>query len=116
MFTGSGRYNRRMQSAIRKHLPNVDEVAALSKAQVVELVQKQAQIIESLQHQLDWFKRQLFGSKSERVIALPNAQQLNLMEILADAPATDDRRKAVAGHTRRTPTRDAAADGETLPF
>jgi transposase len=105
-----------MQSALHKHLPSADEVAALSTRQVVELVVKQAQTIVSLQHQLDWFKRQLFGSKSERVITLPNAQQLNLMEIVADAPPQSDRRKVVAAHTRRMPTRDAAADGESLPF
>ena len=112
-----------MQSAVRNQSPNANEVAVLSRAQVVELVRKQAQTIESqvqtigsLQHQLDWFKRQLFGSKSERVIALPNAQQLNLMEIVANAPAAADRQKTVAAHTRRMPTRDAAADGEALPF
>ena len=70
-----------MQSALHKQLPSADEVAALSTMQVVELVVKQAQTIDSqaqtigsLQHQLDWFKRQLFGSKSERAITLPNAQ------------------------------------------
>lgn len=95
----------------------------MNAAQVVALMQQQAQTIDSqaqrigsLQQQLDWFKRQLFGSKSERVIALPNAQQLNLMEIVAAAPPPSDRRKTVAAHTRRLPTRDAAADGEALPF
>ena len=61
-----------MLHATVKRLPSVDELTTLSSAQLAELVYMQAQTIESLQHQLDWFKRQLFGSKSERVIPLWN--------------------------------------------
>jgi len=105
-----------MQHATIKRLLSADELAALSTAQMVELVQKQAQTIASLQHQLDWFKRQLFGSKSERVIPLANAQQLNLGELVGDAPLGSEQRKTVAAHTRRVPTRDPIADTESLPF
>ena len=98
-------------------------MTALSTAQVVELVHQQARTIESqaqtigsLQHQLDWFKRQLFGAKSERVMALPNAQQLNLAAVVAAVPPALDQHKAVAAHTRRVPTRDAAATAELVPF
>jgi len=105
-----------MQHAPLKRLSSADELAALSTAQMIELVHKQAQTIESLQHQLDWFKRQLFGSKSERVIPLPNAQQLHLGEFVSSLPLGAEQRKTVAAHTRRVPTSDAAADAESLPF
>ncbi len=105
-----------MLYATVKRLPRVDELTTLSSAQLAELVYTQAQTIESLQHQLEWFKRQLFGSKSERLIPLPNAQQLTLAELVAAAPPPLDQRKAVAAHTRRVATSDAAANSESLPF
>lgn len=105
-----------MQYAAAIRLPSADEVAAFSAAQVVELIHTQAQTIASLQQQLDWFKRQLFGSKSERFIAPPNAQQLHLGELVSTSPLTDPPHKMVAAHTRRVPTRDRDADAESLPF
>jgi transposase len=105
-----------MQHSTITRLPSVDELTTLSSVQMLEIVQQQARTIESLQHQLDWFKRQLFGTKSERAITLPDAQQLNLADIVAAAPAPLDKRKVVAAHTRRVPTRDAAAGTESLPF
>jgi transposase len=105
-----------MQHALPKRLSSADELAALSSAQLAELVRTQAQMIESLQHQLDWFKRQLFGSKSERFITPAEAQQLPLGEIVSPSPPRAEQRKAVAAHTRAVPTRDAADDGDALPF
>ena len=112
-----------MQHAPINRLPSVDELTTLSTPQMVELVQQQASTIESqaqtigsLQHQLDWFKRQLFGSKSERFVPLPNAQQLPLAEVVASVPSPLEKRKEVPAHTRRVPTTDAAAAGESLPF
>jgi transposase len=105
-----------MQHAIAKRLFNADDLAALNSAQFIELVRTQAQIIESLQQQLDWFKRQLFGSKSERVIEQPNAQQQHLAEVVAGPSAQPEKLRTVAAHTRRVPTTDAATDSESLPF
>ena len=110
------RYNLLMPHALAKRLLSADELAALSSAQLVELVGTQAQLIESLQQQLDWFKRQLFGSKSERFITAANARQLQLAELVSQSPPRAEPRKAVAAHTRAVPTRDPAADGESLPF
>lgn len=110
------RYNQPMPHAITKRPFNADELAALNSAQVVELVQDLTQTIATLEHQLDWFKRQLFGSKSERVIAEANAQQLHLADVLAGTAAPAEKRRTVAEHTRRRPTTDAAADAESLPF
>jgi len=97
-------------------LPNADELLALSTGQLIELVEAQTQTIATLQQQLEWFKRQLFGAKSERFIAPPNAQQLHLGEVIASLPLAEAPQKTVAAHTRRVPTRDATADAESLPF
>ncbi len=47
---------------------------------------EQAQRIQSLQAQLDWFKRQLFGRKSEKRL-LESPQQVELAELFAGTPA-----------------------------
>ena len=43
---------------------SIDEAAALGAWQVVELSRE----LVAAKHQLDWFKRQIFGEKSERRI------------------------------------------------
>ncbi|MGH8268556.1 MAG: IS66 family transposase, partial [Steroidobacteraceae bacterium] len=101
-------------------------MASLAHSELIGIVRSQAQTIEALStqvatliHQLEWFKRQLFGTKSERLHLLENSQQLSLGEVLAplDAPVPAKERQ-VAAHTRRTPQRDAAAaaDAESIPF
>ena len=40
---------------------------------------------DALQHQLDWFKRQLFGRKSEKRL-IENPDQLDLGRLLGDTP------------------------------
>jgi transposase len=105
-----------MSHATATRLPNAAELLALSTGQLVELVEAQTQTIAALQQQLEWFKRQLFGAKSERCIAPPNAQQLHLGEVISSLPLAEAPPKTVAAHTRRVPTRDATADAESLPF
>jgi hypothetical protein len=101
-------------------------MAALSSAELIGIVRSQAQTIETLTqqfaaltHQLEWFKRQMFGSKSERLRVLENPSQLALGEVLA-APETSAPRKErqIAAHTRRERQSDAAAVGEaeSVPF
>ena len=41
----------------------------------------------SLQRQLDWFKRQLFGRTSERLLAIDPAVQQSLLSSMEDLPA-----------------------------
>jgi transposase len=81
------------------------------------IFQSQAQTIDALKHQLEWFKRQMFGTKSERLVVLQNAQQLSLAELAPSAePASSVKVRSVAGHTRRSPSREAAGDPDSLPF
>jgi len=105
-----------MQHATAQRLPSADELTALSSAQLAALVHTQAQTIEALQHQLEWFKRQLFGAKSERFIAPPNAQQLHLGELGSASADAPEPRKTVAAHTRRVASRDPVSEAESLPF
>tara|TARA_R110002096_G_scaffold225378_1_gene414584 strand:+ start:871 stop:2454 length:1584 start_codon:yes stop_codon:yes gene_type:complete len=56
--------------------------------------------IAELQHQLDWFKRQLFGSKSERFIPDPGAAQQDDLFAAPEDKETPEKSTKVAGHTR----------------
>ena len=55
-----------MSIALPARAPTAVEVAALPAHRVAELMQGYEQTIGALKHQLEWFKRQLFGQKSER--------------------------------------------------
>jgi transposase len=87
-----------------------------------ENTEKDAQIaamsdeIAQLKHQLDWFKRQLFGRKSEKV--LPVSPEPNS---LFDAPVSDDAvpvSKLVKAHTRSSKKQrsDTDVNDEGLRF
>ena len=58
------------------------EVQALLEAQGKMIEMQQARIAD-LERQLEWFRRQVFGAKSERLSVLQNAQQLPLGAVLA---------------------------------
>ena len=57
--------------------PRSDDQPEITLDQAVALLSEQQQTIAQLQHQLDWFKRQLFGPKSERRL-VENPDQLPL--------------------------------------
>lgn len=60
----------------------------------------QAQVAQ-LKHQLEWFKKQLFGSKSERRLIEPSPDQLSLGEGLQPASQDAELRQQIPAHTRR---------------
>lgn len=105
-----------MLEAPLKRPLNAAEVAALSPVQVADLLRFQATTIDTLQHQLDWFKRQLFGAKSERFVPEVNPQQLHLGEALPIPDAIPEDRQNVPAHTRRMATSDLAQDPQSVPF
>lgn len=102
----------------------VQSEAPMSAEQLVVLVQTkdatirtQQQQIDGLKRQLEWFKRQMLGQKSERFVEA-DPRQLALGEMLLSvesrAPAP---RQAVSAHTRPVRQTDAAvAEAESLPF
>jgi len=74
------------------------------------------QRIAALEHQLDWFKRQLFGETSERRHLEPPPAQMSLGEGLG-APAPDPAAKrTVEAHRRRVSAKRDADDGEAALF
>lgn len=99
------------------------EAASLDRAQLLSLVRTQHAMVETLtrqvsalQQQLDWFKRQVFGSKSER-LGPYDPQQLHLgatLPVPEVAPALPA--KAVSAHTRTPARGDFSQPGEALPF
>ena len=116
-----------MPIAQSQRVLNAAEVAALDAQHVARmLVAKDAAIdqlkqhIQTLEHQLEWFKRQLFGSKSERFAAVPDPQQLHLGQVLGQelpVPAqTGAGEQQVPSHTRRRPRSDFADDSASAPF
>ena len=94
-------------------------VALMSPQHVAQLLQSKSATIATLQHQLDWFKRQLFGKKSERFAPQPDPQQMHLGQVLGDTPAPPEQPQAgstVPAHTRRKPSRDFADESRDAPF
>jgi transposase len=63
-------------------------------------------MVAYLTQQLDWFKRQIFGKKSERIVSDCNAQQL-ILEGFENLPKENKQKlQDVPGHKRRQPNRD----------
>jgi transposase len=92
-------------------------VAALlaSHQQLVASAETQSKEIAELRRQIEWFKQQLFGSKSERRLVDPDGRQLSLGEWRQQgSPGTEI---TVAEHRRRGRTREEAKpDEERLRF
>lgn len=59
--------------------------------------------VDTLQHQLDWFKRQLFGCKSEKQL-IENPQQINLFEQSQTTPSSPEETTEVNAHKRKSST------------
>jgi len=103
-------------------LPSTLEVGSLDPAVLQLLAAKDKNIeeltarVESLSRQVDWFARQMFGSKSERRIVLDHPQQISLGETVdqGSAVAPPAKRRVVAEHTRAASK--PKDEGESLAF
>jgi transposase len=116
-----------MSIAQPQRVLNAAEVAALDAQHVARLlvakdvaIDQLEQQVQTLQHQLEWFKRQLFGSKSERFVAMPDPQQMHLGQVLGQElpvpPSNGAGEQQVPSHTRRRPRSDFADDGASALF
>ena len=106
-----------MNLATHSGVPSLTEAARFSPQEVVDLASALTQYIEALKHPLDWFKRQVFGQKSERRFIDGNDGQLSLGAMREPAPtatAPVPTERVVASHTRRAPKQDDAE--ESLSF
>ncbi len=98
---------------------SLKEAAALAPEQIVDLQVRLVQELEALKHQLDWFKRQVFGQKSERRLVDMGGGQMSLggaIDVAQSAAAAPAPERRVAAHTRRVETKKADSGEETVPF
>ncbi len=72
--------------------------------------------VDELTHQLEWFKRQLFGERSERRLVEPNPHQLSLGEMGGAAEAPTPHSTSVKEHTRQSRTKPAPEDEPAVRF
>lgn len=80
------------------------------------VIAQQREQIAALKQQLDWFKRQLFGVKSERFVSEANPYQLHLGAALPVPEAIPEARQSVPAHTRKVARTDLAQSESSLPF
>ena len=90
---------------ITAEIPLVDKLQAENSNLHVMLTQKD-QHIAHLEEQLAWLKRQIFGKRSERVVADLNQEQLSLPGFENLQTVLEEKKKAVAAHTRSKPRRE----------
>jgi transposase len=98
---------------------SANTLASLPPDQVLNVATQLAQEVVELRDQLAWFKRQIFGQKSERRVVEPSPDQGVLGESFAAIPDSplDAKQSTVQGHTRKAKTKSPnAADESTLFF
>ena len=64
-------------------VPTLAEAAQWAPERVVELAQAHEDLqrqVQTIQHQLEWFRRQLFGQKGEKRLVTPDPAQMYLGE------------------------------------
>ena len=104
-----------MNSTPRTGVLSLDEAAAFHPQQVVDLSRE----LVAARHQIEWFKRQVFGEKSERRIIDGASGQMSLGEAIhvdqtAVPPPPVERR--VAAHTRRPAAKKPDTGDDSVPF
>ena len=102
--------------------PTIAPMVPFNPEDVRALIDANAHLRSELaaaRQQLDWFKRQLFGQKSERRFVAGHEAQMSLGEVL-DVAQTEQTPPApirtVAGHTRRVTTPSKDAGEESVSF
>lgn len=94
----------------------------LPASRIAELESENARLsddVSSLKQQLDWFKRQVFGSKSEKRLDMDPAIQADLLAKLNvnnPPPPKDAEQETVGPYQRRKKSRDGAVNDSGLRF
>jgi len=70
--------------------------------------------IKYLNEQLDWFKKQIFGKRSEKIIPTPSAYQLTFQEFSSLESKENQQTQTIEKHQRAKPDRNGQ-DKITLP-
>ena len=107
-----------MNSTTASGILSLDEAAAYQPQQIVDLSRDRVNLSRDLAHakqQIDWFKRQIFGQKSERRLVTTNDGQMSLGE-LPDAAPTPPVERLVAAHSWRKSLKKPDTGDDSLPF
>jgi len=112
-----------MSNVVLTRMPDAAELAAMDLQHVAQLLRSQAASndalrnqVEALRAQIEWFRRQIFGQKSERYAPLPDAQQMHLGEVMPAVEPAAAAEQDVPAHKRRKPTTDFTDDSASVPF
>ena len=97
-------------------VPSLQEAATWSPERIVQVVGSVDAERQSLQQQVEWFRRQLFGQKSEKRHPEPDPKQMCLGELPVPEHTPGQPGKKVAAHTRRARNTECAADESGLFF
>ena len=107
-----------MQSHSPSSTVSAHDVASLPPEKIAKLVNGQGAEIAALRHQLEWFKRQIFGQKSERRLVVPDANYAYLGDVFAVKPEAGKpgKKTHVAAHDRVKKPSTKDDDESTLFF
>lgn len=84
-----------------------------SQEQLVLENKQLRETVSKLEEQLEWFRRQIFGKRSEKIVVHSNDQQL-VFEGFESIEAEPQKKQPVKGHERKAPKRDGQ-DALTFP-
>jgi transposase len=109
-----------MKSTPATPLPSLDEAARWAPEQVVDLARSHHELRQqnaALQHQLDWFRRQIFGQKSEkRLFDNPLQMSLGDLPLLPPPAPSEIPPPPRVASVRKPRSHDNAADESSLFF
>lgn len=97
-----------MTAAHLTSIPTPAEATSWTPGQIVELAQAHA----AVKHQLEWFKRQIFGQKSEKRLVEQNPAQMCLGELPIPETAPPAPGTLIPAHTRLPRQTDFAKGAE----
>ena len=104
-----------MNSTAANRVLSLDEAATYRPQQIVDL----SRDLANAKHQIDWFKRQIFGQKSERRLVTGGDGQMSLGETLDAAqtsPPPAPIERSVAAHMRTKSLKKSDSGDDSLPF
>ena len=104
-----------MNSTAANCVLSLDEAATYRPQQIVDL----SRDLANAKHQIDWFKRQIFGQKSERRLLTGSDGQMSLGETLDAAQTTPPpvpAERHIAAHTRTKSLKKPDTGDDSLPF
>ena len=91
-------------------------IASLSVEELTAINQSLVLTIADLKKQIEWFQRQMFGSKRQRFAPTPDLMQMHLGEVFPVLESEPQARQVVPAHTRRVAKTDLANTEESVPF